>query len=383
MFENFEVIIVGSGFFGATIAERITSETSLKVAVVEARNHVGGNSYSEIEQSTGIEYHKYGSHIFHTNSDKVWEYVNRFTKFNNYRHKVFSKHNDEIYSLPINLSTINQFYKKTYSPDQARKKIQEVQVELTETLGENFEGKAISLMGTDLYNAFFKNYTFKQWQTDPRKLPKSTITRLPFRFNYNNDYFDDKYQGIPLDGYTNWITKLLSKTTVFLNTDFLKIKSQITQDKLIIYTGPIDKYFNYQFGELAWRTLDFKLEIKKLNDFQGNSVINYADLEVDYTRIHEFKHLHPERNYQENSTLIMYEFSKFADRIDEPYYPVNSESDKLKLSKYRALIKNEKNTFFGGRLGSYQYLDMHMAIASALAMFENEIIVRLNELRLI
>jgi UDP-galactopyranose mutase len=281
------------------------------------------------------------------------------------------------------LSTINQFYKKTYSPDQARKKIQEVQVELTESLGENFEGKAISLMGTDLYNAFFKNYTFKQWQTDPRKLPKSTITRLPFRFNYNNDYFDDKYQGIPLDGYTNWITKLLSKTTVFLNTDFLKIKSQITQDKLIIYTGPIDKYFNYQFGELAWRTLDFKLEIKKLNDFQGNSVINYADLEVDYTRIHEFKHLHPERNYQENSTLIMYEFSKFADRIDEPYYPVNSESDKLKLSKYRALIKNEKNIFFGGRLGSYQYLDMHMAIASALAMFENEIIVRLNELRLI
>jgi UDP-galactopyranose mutase len=382
MFSNFDVIIVGSGFFGATIAEKINSETSLKVAVIESRNHIGGNAYSQIDDSTGIEYHKYGSHIFHTSSQKIWEYCNKFAKFNDYRHKVFTKHNGKMYSLPINLLTINQFYEQSLSPEAAKNKIRGVVRDVDETEDLNFEKKAISLVGIELYEAFIKNYTWKQWQTDPKSLPASILTRLPFRFNYNLDYFDDKYQGIPLNGYTEWIKKLLSKSNVFLNTDYFSIKPYLENNKIVIYTGPIDKYFNYKFGELSWRTLDFELVQKNVSDYQGNSVINYADLDVGYTRIHEFRHLHPERNYQDKSTLVMYEESRFATKIDEPYYPVNSNADRSKLIEYRKLISSEKNVFFGGRLGSYQYLDMHMAIGSALNMYENEIKPKLKEMNM-
>ena len=371
-FNNFDVIIVGSGFFGATIAEKITDELNLKVAVLEKRSHIGGNSYSVIEEETQIEYHKYGSHIFHTNNKKVWDYCNRFTNFNNYRHKVLTVHKNKIYSMPINLSTINQFYEKNLNPEQAETFMKTIVNEVNQE--DNFESKAISLIGRDLYEAFIKGYTLKQWQMDPRELPSTIISRLPVRFNYNTEYFDDFYQGIPLDGYTAWIKKLLSKSKVFLNLDYFEVKDSISKEKLIIYTGPIDKYFNYKFGELTWRTLDFELETHLTNDYQGLSVMNYADLDVNYTRIHEFKHLHPERTYAENKTLIMKEYSRFANTKDEPYYPVNSKSDREKLNKYRELIKQEKNVLFGGRLGSYQYLDMHMAIASALNVFENEIL---------
>jgi len=371
-FNNFDVIIVGSGFFGATIAEKITDELNLKVAVLEKRSHIGGNSYSVIEEETQIEYHKYGSHIFHTNNKKVWDYCNRFANFNNYRHKVLTVHKNKIYSMPINLSTINQFYEKNLNPEQAETFMKTIVNE--ENQEDNFESKAISLIGRDLYEAFIKGYTLKQWQMDPRELPSTIISRLPVRFNYNTEYFDDFYQGIPLDGYTAWIEKLLSKSKVFLNLDYFEVKDTISKEKLIIYTGPIDKYFNYKFGELTWRTLDFELETHVTNDYQGLSVMNYADLDVNYTRIHEFKHLHPERTYAENKTLIMKEYSRFANTKDEPYYPVNSKSDREKLNKYRELIKQEKNVLFGGRLGSYQYLDMHMAIASALNVFENEIL---------
>ena len=372
-FESFDVIVVGTGFFGSTIAERISSSSNLKVVVIDSRNHLGGNSYSEIEPTTKIEYHKYGSHLFHTDSAKIWEYCNRFTKFNNYRHKVFTIHNGQIYSMPINLGTINQFYKTNYTPEQAKAKIKESsQTSLNKDILD-LESKAISLIGEELYRAFIKGYTTKQWQIDPKELPASIITRLPVRYNYNNEYFDDRYQGIPIDGYTKWIEKLLEKSTVVLNTDFFDIKHLIKSDQIVIYTGPIDKYFSYRFGALTWRTLDFELKVEEVNDFQGNSVINYADLDVPFTRVHEFKHLHPERSYQTSNTLIMKEFSRFASKDDEPYYPVNSATDRERLNKYRELIPNEKNVFFGGRLGSYQYLDMHMAIASALNMFENEL----------
>ena len=371
--ESFDVVVVGSGFFGSTIAERITSTSKMKVAVIESRNHIGGNSYSEIDAATQIEYHKYGSHFFHTNSEKVWEYCNKFTKFNNYRHKVFTIHNGQMFSMPINLGTINQFYKTNYNPEQAKEKIKVLGRSTITDETIDLESKAISLIGEDLYNAFIKGYTTKQWQLDPKELPASIITRLPVRYNYNNEYFDDAYQGIPIDGYTKWIEKLLEKSTVLLNTDFFEIRNQLSPNQIVIYTGPIDRYFAYKYGELTWRTLDFELKVEDVNDFQGNSVINYADLDVSYTRIHEFKHLHPERNYQTSTTLIMKEFSRFASKDDEPYYPVNSEADREKLSKYRELIPGEKNVYFGGRLGSYQYLDMHMAIASALKMYENEL----------
>jgi UDP-galactopyranose mutase len=377
MIENFDVVIVGSGFFGATIAERITTNTSKKVVVIDSRSHLGGNSYSTFHEETQIEYHKYGSHIFHTNNEKVWDYCNKFTKFNDYRHKVLTIHNEKVFSLPINLGTINQFYQSNLSPKKAKEKI-ESQME-TGKSATNLEAKAISLIGKDLYEAFIKNYTIKQWQTNPTELSAEIITRLPVRFNYNTNYFDDLYQGIPLDGYTKWIEKMLSKSTVLLNTDFFDLKSQINPNQIVIYTGPIDKYFSYTYGELTWRTLDFDLEVVPVEDFQGTSVMNYSDLDVNFTRIHEFKHLHPEREYQKEKTLIMREFSRFASKKDEPYYPVNSAADREKLVKYREMIKLEKNTFFGGRLGSYQYLDMHMAIASALGMYENELVPFLNK----
>jgi UDP-galactopyranose mutase len=376
MIGNFDVVIIGSGFFGATIAERITTNTNKKVAIIEARSHIGGNSYSTIDNATQIEIHKYGSHIFHTNNTKVWNYCNQFTKFNDYRHKVLTLHNEKVYFLPINLSTINQFYQSNLSPQDAKAKI-ESNLE-TSGVETNLESKAISLIGQDLYEAFIKNYTRKQWQTNPKELPPEIITRLPVRFNYNTNYFDDLFQGIPINGYTEWINKMLRKSTVILNTDFFDIKSQIKPNQLIIYTGPIDKYFSYIYGELTWRTLDFELEIKEVGDFQGTSVMNYSDLNVDFTRIHEFRHLHPEREYSKNKTIIMREFSRFASRGDEPYYPVNSAADRNKLRKYRELIKYEKNIYFGGRLGTYQYLDMHMAIASALSLFENDLYPRLK-----
>ena len=378
MFDEFDVIIVGSGFFGSTVAERINSNFNLKVAVIEARDHVGGNSYSEFDSLTQIEYHKYGSHLFHTDNLKVWEYCKKFTTFNSYRHKVLTVHNGEIFSLPINLGTINQFYRSMLSPQEARLKILELGKECLENSEESLESKAISLIGRDLYEAFVKNYTKKQWQTDPKLLPASIIKRLPVRYHYNNEYFDDAFQGVPTNGYTKWIEKMLEKSRIYLNTDYFAVKDKIDSSKIIIYTGPIDKFFAYEFGELTWRTLDFELEVKKTNDFQGNSVINYSDLDVEFTRIHEFKHLHPERNYSSNSTLIMKEYSKFAERNDEPYYPVNSLNDRIILNQYRQLIAKEKNVYFGGRLGTYQYLDMHMAIASALNFFENTLKPRLQ-----
>jgi UDP-galactopyranose mutase len=366
--------VVGSGFFGATVAETITSNSDKRVAVIESRNHIGGNSYSEVDEITKIEFHKYGSHLFHTNSKKIWDYCNKFTMFNTYRHKVYTKHAGQIYSMPINLGTINQYFKSSFGPEEAKAKIKEGCEGTYFELSENLESKAISLIGKDLYDAFIKGYTFKQWQTDPRELPASIIKRLPVRYNYNNEYFDDVYQGIPIAGYTKWIENMLDKSTVFLNTDFFDIKNQLDSKQIIVYTGPLDKYFSYQFGELTWRTLDFEMEVKQVNDYQGNSVINYADLDVEYTRIHEFKHLHPERDYPNNLTLIMKEYSRFADKTDEPFYPVNSNLDIERLRKYRNLITKEKNVFFGGRLGTYQYLDMHMAIASALSLCENEIL---------
>jgi UDP-galactopyranose mutase len=275
------------------------------------------------------------------------------------------------------LSTINQFYQSNLSPKEAKVKV-ESQMD-TAGSATNLEAKAISLIGKDLYEAFIKNYTFKQWQTNPTELPSEIITRLPVRFNYNTNYFDDSYQGIPLDGYTKWIEKMLSKSTVLLNTDFFDLRSLINPMQIVIYTGPIDKYFSYTHGELTWRTLDFDLEVVEVEDFQGTSVMNYSDIDVNFTRIHEFKHLHPEREYSKEKTLIMREFSRFASREDEPYYPVNSASDRGKLTKYREMIKLEKNVYFGGRLGTYQYLDMHMAIASALNMFENEIFPKIKD----
>lgn len=369
--KNPDLIVVGSGFFGSTIANLAADLLDLKVLVLEKRNHVGGNAYSEKDPITGIEIHKYGSHIFHTNQKDVWEYIHQFTEINNYRHKVKSIHAGQNYDFPINLSTLSKFFSSNYNPQSAKDLFDEFKNIFPNP--QNFEEKAISMIGLELYEAFIKNYTYKQWQVDPKKLPSSIISRIPTRTNFNSDYFEDKYQGIPIHGYTEWITKMLSheNITLELGVDFLKIRDKLPDNSFIVYTGPIDKYFNYQFGHLGWRTIDFELNRLNVSDFQGVAVINYPDLEVNYTRIHEFKHLNPSTEIDQ--TLIMYEYSRVADRDDEPYYPINTEDDRRKLSQYRELASLERRVLFGGRLGSYKYLDMHMAIASARTMFLNQI----------
>ncbi len=377
-----DVVIVGSGIFGLTIAERLTTELGLKVLVLERRNQIGGNMESYVDGETGIEIHKYGSHLFHTNNVKVWEYVNSFSNFTNYRHRVFTNYQNQFFSLPINLHTISQFFGKAFTPTQAHEFLRSTQKQHSNLNLSNLEEKAISLIGPELYEAFIQNYTKKQWQTDPKLLPPDIINRLPVRFTFNSDYFDDIFQGLPVEGYSSLLEKMSKNLLLPIqtNVDYFSIKHLIPASKVLIYTGPLDQFFSYRFGRLEWRTLDFEVEKVSTQDFQGCSVMNYADAEIPFTRIHEFKHLHPERVeiFNSNKTIIMREFSRSCSELDEPYYPVNSVTDRAKLAEYRKLAASTPNTFFGGRLGSYQYLDMHMAIASALSLVKNELIPLLS-----
>ena len=370
-----DLVVVGSGFYGLTIAQQAAEILGLKVKVIERRNHIGGNAYSEFDSETGIEVHKYGSHLFHTSNERVWEYVNRFTAFNDYKHLVWAKHDGDLYPMPINLDTINKFFNKNFDSEQAKSFIQAQVHEDHASSASNLEDRAIALIGQPLYEAFIKGYTEKQWQTDPKLLPADVINRLPMRFTTEHRYFNDKYEGLPLDGYTAWLENMADHPNIeiSLNQDFFDEKSKLVGQVPIVYTGPIDRYFDYEFGELGWRTLDFDSEIVETGNYQNTSVVNYSDLDVPFTRIHEYRHLHPERSYQNETTFISREYSRFASRADEPYYPVNTDADREKLVKYRKLMDVEKDVWFGGRLGSYQYLDMHMAIASALTFFENRI----------
>ncbi|MCU6480066.1 UDP-galactopyranose mutase [Arthrobacter sp. A2-55] len=376
---NADLVVVGSGFFGLTIAERAAKELGLKVAVLDRRHHIGGNAYSENEAQTGIEVHRYGAHLFHTSNERVWEYVNRFTQFTNYQHKVYTSHKGEVYQMPINLGTINQFFRSAMGPGEARKLIQEQAGELAGTDPSNLNDKGIQLIGRPLYEAFIKHYTGKQWQTDPKDLPASIISRLPVRYNYDNRYFNDTHEGLPVDGYTAWIERMADHPNieVVLNTDFFDdgefSRKAVLGQVPVIYTGPVDRYFDYAEGDLSWRTIDLEQEVLPVEDFQGCSVMNYPDEDVAYTRIHEFRHFHPERTYTKDATVIMREFSRFAEKGDEPYYPVNTSDDRKKLLAYRDLANGESDVLFGGRLGTYKYLDMHMAIGSALSMFDNKI----------
>lgn len=377
---NADLVVVGSGFFGLTIAERAASELGLEVLVIDRRDHIGGNAYSEVDPETGIEVHRYGAHLFHTSNPSVWDYVNRFTTFTGYQHKVYTTHRGEVFPMPVNLGTINQFFRSAYSPAEARALIQEQAAELETGEARNFEEKAISLIGRPLYEAFFRDYTAKQWQTDPKDLPAEVVSRLPVRYTYDNRYFNDTFEGLPTDGYTAWIERMADHPgiEVRLSTDFFDVSQPVNKAATVgrvpvVYTGPVDRYFDYANGALTWRTLDFEREVLQVGDFQGTPVMNYADLDTPYTRIHEFRHFHPEREYPRDKTIIMREFSRFAERGDEPYYPVNTAADREGLLSYRELAKEEPGVFFGGRLGTYQYLDMHMAIGSALSMFENKL----------
>ncbi|MCQ4621461.1 UDP-galactopyranose mutase [Corynebacterium sp. CCUG 71335] len=379
---TYDLIVVGSGFFGLTIAEQAASELGKRVLVVEKREHIGGNAYSEPEPETGIEVHKYGAHLFHTSNDRVWEYVNRFTDFTDYQHRVFAMHDGTAYQFPMGLGLINQFFGRYYSPDEARELIEEQREGFDPAAATNLEERGIALIGKPLYDAFVKHYTAKQWQTDPTDLPPEIISRLPVRYTFNNRYFNDKYEGLPVDGYAAWLENMAASELidVQLNTDWFDVREKVraeSPDAPVVYTGPLDRYFDYAEGRLGWRTLDFEQEVLETGDFQGTPVMNYNDADVPYTRIHEFRHFHPERSsYPEDRTVIVKEYSRFAEDDDEVYYPINTPDDRAKLEAYRRLAaaeSRENKVLFGGRLGTYQYLDMHMAIGAALSVFDNHV----------
>ncbi len=379
-FARYDLVVVGSGFFGLTVAERAAAQLNKRVLVVERRHHLGGNAYSEAEPETGIEVHRYGAHLFHTSNNRVWEYVNQFTEFTDYQHRVFTIHRGQTYPFPMGLGMISQFFGRYFTPREARALIAEQAAEIDGKDATNLEEKAISLIGRPLYEAFVRDYTAKQWQTDPTELPAATITRLPVRYNFNNRYFSDTYEGLPLAGYTAWLKKMAAHPNidVLLNADYFAVRDDIPERTPVIYTGPLDRYFDYSEGWLGWRTLDFEQEVvRDCGDFQGTPVMNYADADVAFTRILEFRHFHPERShYSADQTVIVREFSRSAGKEDEPYYPINTPEDRAKLARYRELAKIEtahRNILFGGRLGTYKYLDMHMAIGSALTMFDNKV----------
>jgi UDP-galactopyranose mutase len=376
-----DLVVVGSGFFGLTVAERIAEQHGRRVLVLERRDHLGGNAYSEPDPDTGIEVHRYGAHLFHTSNQRVWEYVNRFSTFTDYVHHVYTVHEGVVYPMPINLGTINSFFRAALSPGEARALVVEQADEVDSREARNLEEKAVSLIGRPLYEAFIRGYTAKQWQTDPTELPPGIISRLPVRYTYDNRYFSDTYEGLPTDGYTALLERMADhpRIDVQLKTDFFDVRDEVVGDAPVVYTGPLDRYFGYREGRLGWRTLDFEREVVEVGDFQGTPVMNYADETVPYTRIHEFRHFHPDRDYPQDRTVIMREFSRAAQDDDEPYYPVNTAADREMLLRYRELAAKEAGVVFGGRLGTYQYLDMHMAIASALHVVDNVLAPHLTQ----
>jgi UDP-galactopyranose mutase len=366
--------------FGLTVAERAATQFGRRVLLIDRRPHLGGNAHSQTDPDTGIEVHTYGAHLFHTSNERVWDYVNQFTDFTSYVHRVYTTHRGEVFPLPINLGTVNQFFRSALGPDAARALIRQQAAELGDKAPSNLDEQGVSLIGRPLYEAFIRHYTAKQWQTEPTDLPASIITRLPVRYTYDNRYFNDTYEGLPRDGYTAWFERMADHPLidVRLGVDFFDPAQPVNRDAVVgqvpvVYTGPLDRYFDYSEGDLAWRTLDFEREVLATGDFQGTSVMNYADADIPYTRIIEFRHFHPERAHPSDQTVIAREYSRFANRSDEPYYPVNTPQDRARLLQYRDLATREPGVVFGGRLGTYQYLDMHMAIAAGLALVDNKL----------
>jgi len=358
----YDFVVVGAGFFGAVFAHEV-KKAGKKVLVIEKRDHIGGNCYSYDDSETNINIHKYGPHIFHTPDKNIWDYMNSFSEFNNYRHRVLTTAKGKVYSLPINLATINQFYNLTLTSDEAaeflKSKIPVIPAPA------NLEEKAISLIGRELYEAFIKGYTIKQWNCDPRDLPAEVITRLPVRTSYDDIYYDDTYQGMPVGGYTPIFEKLLKNIPLELKTDYFKKKDYWKSlAATIIYTGQIDRYFDYRHGHLRWRSCRFEIEKKPLDDYQGVSIMNYADAEVTYTRILEPKHFYRERVNLSNGTVVIREYP--CDDPEGPYYPVCSKTDREMMTGYQKARTQEKNVVFGGRLAEYKYYDMWQVISQAL-----------------
>jgi UDP-galactopyranose mutase len=354
---EYDYLIIGSGLFGSICARELTDK-GYKCLIIEKRNHIGGNCYTEKVEN--INTHKYGAHIFHTSNKEVWDYVNKFVKFNSYRHHVLANYKNEIYSLPFNMFTFNKLW-NINTPEEAKHIIEQQKF-----LGDpaNLEEQALSLVGKDVYKKLIKGYTEKQWMKSCKELPAFIIKRLPVRFTYDNNYFFDPYQGIPKNGYTELFEKLLSNIEIKLNTDFFTDRNYFNLlAKNIIYTGPIDKFYNYCFGGLEYRPLKFEHITLNQENYQGHSVVNYTEKEIPYTRIIEHKHFN---NDTSSKTIITKEYPIEWNKNEEPYYPINDVLNQEKYIKYKSLADQEKNIIFGGRLAEYKYYDMHQVIESAL-----------------
>lgn len=360
MNKKYDFLIVGSGLYGSVFANE-ANRNGKKCLIIDKRSHIGGNIYTE--KIENINVHKYGAHIFHTNNKEVWDYVNKFAQFNRYTNSPIANYKGEIFNLPFNMNTFNKMW-GVITPKEAKEKIEEQRRENYTEEPKNLEEQAINLVGIDIYEKLIKGYTEKQWGRSCRELPSFIIKRLPVRFTYDNNYFNSYYQGIPVDGYTSMIESMIEGIDVKLNEDYLKDKEMWNSIACkIVYTGPIDAYFNYKFGVLEYRSVSFEEEILECENYQGNAVVNYTDSNIPYTRIIEHKHF---EFGTQPKTIISREYSTEWKLGDEPYYPVNDSRNNELYDKYRILTKEEDNVIFGGRLGEYKYYDMDKVIELAL-----------------
>lgn len=365
----YDYLVVGAGLFGAVFAHEAALKGK-KVKVIEKRNHIAGNIYTREEE--GIQVHQYGAHIFHTSDKEIWEYVNQFAEFNRYTNSPVANYKGEIYNLPFNMNTFNKLW-GVVTPAEAQVKIEEQRAILNGKAPENLEEQAISLVGTDIYEKLIKDYTEKQWGKPTNELPAFIIRRLPVRLTYDNNYFNDTYQGIPIGGYTQIVEKMLDHENIDVetNVDFFVNKEQYLKDfPKIVFTGMIDEFFDYKLGELEYRSLRFENETLDMENYQGNAVVNYTDAETPYTRIIEHKHF---EFGSQAKTIITKEHSKTWEKGDEPYYPVNNDRNNHLYKSYKKLADEQGNVIFGGRLGHYRYYDMHQVIGAALQCVRNEL----------
>ena len=365
----YDYLVVGAGLFGAVFAHE-SALKGKKVKVIEKRNHIAGNIYTREEE--GIQVHQYGAHIFHTSDKEIWDYVNQFAEFNRYTNSPVANYKGEIYNLPFNMNTFNKLW-GVVTPAEAQAKIDEQRAVLNGKTPENLEEQAISLVGTDIYEKLIKDYTEKQWGKPTTELPAFIIRRLPVRLTYDNNYFNDTYQGIPIGGYTQIVEKMLDHENIDVetNVDFFTNKEQYLKDfPKIVFTGMIDEFFDYKLGELEYRSLRFENETLDMENYQGNAVVNYTDAETPYTRIIEHKHF---EFGSQAKTIITKEHSKTWEKGDEPYYPVNNDRNNHLYKSYKKMADEQGNVIFGGRLGHYRYYDMHQVIRAALQCVRNEL----------
>lgn len=374
---EYDYLIVGSGLFGAIFAYE-AKQKGKKCLVIDKRSNIAGNIYTE--KINGINVHKYGAHIFHTSNKKIWDYINQFTEFNRYTNSPIAKYKNELYNLPFNMNTFNKLW-GVITPQEAKQKIEQERQAAGISEPKNLEEQAISLVGKTIYEKLVKGYTEKQWGEKATNLPSFIIKRLPVRFIYDNNYFNDIYQGIPVDGYTKIIEKMLSGIEVRLNCDFFENRAELENiANKIIFTGPIDQYYNYKYGELQYRSLRFETEVLDEENYQGNAVVNYTEFEVPYTRIIEHKHFEFGTNLgkvaegeAKEKTIISKEYPDKWVKGKEAYYPINNETNNELYNKYAELASNDSKVIFGGRLGQYKYYDMDKVIASALECVELEL----------